>query len=265
MTTPARCRTGVVDVLLVVGGRWHDLDFARRELLALVGAHDAVRCTVREDFSDLDVISRADAILAYTCDVRPTPEQSSALLARVAEGARLLALHATNSALDAPAPGGERLFTLPDVSAGFVALLGSRFLAHPKIGPAYIEVCQPDDPLVQGVGSFTTTDEVYVCEWAADIDVLLDTALTGPCPGFPTTDVALGARLPVLYRRTEGLGSVVYFTLGHCRGRFDVQDLGIDDLGHTDRIAWESAQYRAVLARCVDWAVHGDNECEEAA
>jgi len=265
MTTPARCRTGVVDVVLVVGGRWHDLDFARRELLALLGAHDAVRCVVREDFSDVDAIARADAVIAYTCDVRPTEGQSAALHARVAAGGRLLALHATNSALDAPAQGGQRIFTLPDVSPGFVSLLGSRFLAHPKIGPAYIEVCQPDDPLVRGVESFTTTDEVYVCESGADIDVILDTALAGPCPGFPPTNVALGARLPVLYRRAEGHGSVVYFTLGHCRGRFDVQDLGIDDLGYTDRIAWESPQYRAVLARCVDWAVHGINEEEEAA
>lgn len=265
MTTPARCRTGVVDVVLVVGGRWHDLDFARRELLALLGAHDAVRCTVREDFSDVDAIARADAVIAYTCDVRPTVEHSAALRSHVAAGGRLLALHATNSALDAPAPGGERMFTLPDVSREFTTLLGSRFLAHPKIGPAYIEVCQPNDPLVRGVGSFTTTDEVYVCEWGADIDVILDTALTGPCPGFPPTDVALGARLPVLYRRTQGSGSVVYFTLGHCRGRFDVQDLGIEDLGQTDRVAWESAQYRAVLTHCVDWAVHGDNEAEEAA
>jgi len=224
-----------------------------------------VRCVVREDFSDVDAIARADVVIAYTCDVRPTEEQSAALRARVAAGGRLLALHATNSALDAPAPGGERMFTLPHVSPEFSTLLGSRFLAHPKIGPVYIEVCQPHDPLVRGVGSFTTTDEVYVCEWGVDIDVILDTALTGPCPGFPPAGIEVGARLPVLYRRTEGRGSVVYFTLGHCRGRFDVQDLGIDDLGHTDRVAWESAQYRAVLTRCVDWAVHGHNEEEEAA
>lgn len=264
-TTPARCRTGVVDVLLVVGGRWHDLDFARRELLARLGAHDAVRCTVREDFSDESAVTRADAIIAYTCDVRPTVAQADALRGRVAAGARLLALHATNSAIDAPAPGGERVFDVPDAMPEFVSLLGSRFLAHPKIGPAYIEVCRPEDELVRGIGAFTTTDEVYVCSWSPDIEVVLDTVLTGPCPGFPPTGAEIGARLPVLYRRRQEQGTVVYFALGHCRGRFDVQDLGIDDLGCTDRIAWESPQYREVLTRCVDWAVHGEIECEEAA
>ena len=56
----------------------------------------------------------------------------------------------------------------------------------------------------------------------------------------------------------EGDGAVVYFTLGHCRGRFDVADLGVADLGVVDRVAWESAEYREVLRRCVAWAVHGD-------
>ena len=65
-------------------------------------------------------------------------------------------------------------------------------------------------------------------------------------------------RHPVLYSRREGEGGVVYFTLGHCRGRFDVSDLGVPDLGVVDRVAWESAEYREVLRRCVAWAVHGD-------
>jgi type 1 glutamine amidotransferase len=263
MTTPARCRTGVVDVLLVVGGRWHDLDFARRELLALLGEHDAVRCTVREDFADTEAVSRADAIVAYTCDVRPTAAQAAALSKRVAAGARLLALHATNSAIDAPAAGGERIFEVPDAMPGFASLLGSRFLAHPRIAPVRITVRDTGDPLVADIADFTTTDEVYVCEWADDLEVLLDTPLIGPCPGFPAVDLPDGTRLPVLYRRQVGDGTVVYFTLGHCRGRFDVRDLGIEDLGHVDRVAWASPEYRAVLSRCIDWAVHA--AVEEAA
>jgi type 1 glutamine amidotransferase len=265
MTTPARCRTGVVDVLLVVGGKWHDLDFARRELLVLLGDHDAVRCTVRDDFTDTDAIDQADVVIAYTCDVRPTPQQSAALTAKVHGGGRLLALHATNSAIDAPAPGEQRMFSVPDAMPEFTALIGSRFLAHPRIAPARIDVCQPQDRLVLGIESFETTDPASVCAWAPDLAVILATALTAQCPGFPDAGVEVGARLPVLYRRQAGAGVIVYFTLGHCRGRFDVRDMGIDDLGHTDRIAWDSPQYRAVLKRCVDWAVHGDNEGEEAA
>jgi type 1 glutamine amidotransferase len=73
----------------------------------------------------------------------------------------------------------------------------------------------------------------------------------------------------VLYSRDEGDGRVVYLTLGHCRGRFDVSDLGVVDTGVVDRVAWESPEYREVLRRCMAWAVHGDTwqECpvEESA
>jgi hypothetical protein len=138
----------------------------------------------------------------------------------------------------------------------FVSLLGSRFLAHPKIAPFLIEPVQPQHPLVAGVDAFTTTDEIYVADLAEDLEVILDVAFDGPCPGFETDHGA--GRHPVLYTRRHGDGEVTYFTLGHCRGRFDVADLGIDDLGVLDRTAWESAEYREVLKRCVAWAVHGD-------
>ena len=42
--------------------------------------HDAVRCTVHEDFSDVATLAAADAVVAYTCDVRPTAEQADAFV-----------------------------------------------------------------------------------------------------------------------------------------------------------------------------------------
>jgi type 1 glutamine amidotransferase len=258
MPRPARCASSRIDVALVVGGRWHDLDYARLALLDLLGAHDAVRCTVHSDFSDTDVLSAADAVIAYTCDVRPTSQEAVALAEAVAAGTRLLALHATNSAIDPPDPAGERVFRTPDAMPEFTALLGNRFLAHPRIAPARIDVVQPSHPLVSGVASFVTTDEVYVMALREDLDVLLDTEYEGECPGFEVSRTAARTRHPVLYARDEGAGRVVYFTLGHCRGRFDVSDLGVPDLGVVDRRAWESAEYREVLRRCVAWAVHGD-------
>lgn len=256
MATSARCTSGRVEVAMVVGGRWHDLDFARRELLDLVGAHDAARTTVHSDFSDIARMAEADAVIAYTCDIRPTADQVETLRSMVADGGRLLALHATNSAIDPPEPGGPRIFRTPDVMPEFSALLGNRFLAHPKIADFLIEPTGVADPLVDGIEAFTTTDEIYVSELSGDLSVLLDVEYTGPTPGFGT-DHGTG-RHPVLFTRPEGSGQVTSFTLGHCRGRFDVMDLGIDDLGVVDRVAWESAQYREVLRRCVDWAVHGD-------
>ena len=160
---------------MVVGGRWHDLDFARRELLALVGDHDAVRCSVHSDYSDIRRLSSVDAVIAYTCDVRPTAAEAAALASMLHEGGRLLALHATNSAIDPPPDEGPRIFSTPNAMPEFTALLGNRFLAHPKIGPFLIEPVKPAHPLVSGVTSFTTVDEIYVSELAADLDVVLET------------------------------------------------------------------------------------------
>ncbi|MDA2987032.1 MAG: ThuA domain-containing protein [Actinomycetota bacterium] len=257
MATPARCTSGRVEVAMVVGGRWHDLDFARRELLALVGDHDAVRCSVHSDYSDIRRLSSVDAVIAYTCDVRPTAAEAAALASMLHEGGRLLALHATNSAIDPPPDEGPRIFRTPNAMPEFTALLGNRFLAHPKIGPFLIEPVQVEHPLVSGVTSFTTVDEIYVSELAADLDVVLDVEYVGPTPGFEKDHVEQPRRHPVLFSRAEGAGEVMYFTLGHCRGRFDVRDLGIDDLGATDRVAWDSAEYRLILRRSVAWAVHG--------
>lgn len=260
MATSARCRSGRVEVALVVGGRWHDLDYARRELLALIGRHDAARTTVHADFSDTDRLASANAVIAYTCDVRPTADETAVLHETVAVGGRLLALHATNSAIDPPAPGGPRTFRTPDAMPAFSALLGNRFLAHPKIAEFLIEPTGIMDPLVDGIATFATTDEIYVSEQSDDLRVLLDVEYTGPTPGFER-DHGEG-RHPVLFTRPEGLGQVTYLTLGHCRGRFDVMDLGIDDLGVVDRVAWESPEYRSILERCVDWAVHADDWLE---
>lgn len=262
MATPARCTTDRVEVALVVGGRWHDLGYARWQLLGLLDAHDAVRTTVHSDFSDIERLSSADAVVAYTCDVRPSAAEAEALAAMLEDGGRLLALHATNSAIDPPAPGGPRVFRTPDAMPEFSALLGNRFLAHPKIGPFAIEPVRPEHPLVAGVRSFVTVDEIYVSELASDLDVLMDVAYTGPCPGFETDHVDEPGRHPVLFVRPQGLGTVTYFTLGHCRGRFDLTDIGIDDLGVVDRVAWESPEYREVLRRCVAWAAHGDEWTE---
>ena len=204
MPRPARCASPRIDVALVVGGRWHDLDFARLELLDLLDEHDAVRCTVHTDFSEIDVLAAADAVVAYTCDVRPTAEEAVSLASAVRAGTRLLALHATNSAIDPPVDGGPRLFRTPDAMPEFTALLGNRFLAHPKIGPARIDVVRPKHPLVAGVPSFVTTDEVYVMALRDDLDVLLDTEFAGECPGFEVSHSGPRTRHPVLYTRDEG-------------------------------------------------------------
>ena len=68
-----------VNAYLVCGGRYHDMDYARVELLKLLGEHARVRVRVGEDYSNTAAIEAADFLVTYTCDVIPPSEQQQAL------------------------------------------------------------------------------------------------------------------------------------------------------------------------------------------
>ena len=59
------------DVYLVVGGKYHDFDFARLELLKLLAEHDVIRVKVANDYSDVDAMCEADSV-SYTHLTLPT-------------------------------------------------------------------------------------------------------------------------------------------------------------------------------------------------
>ncbi len=249
---------GRIDVVLVCGGRWHDFDYARLRLLDVLAGDEHVRTRVFEDYSCTDALGTADALITYTCDVRPDDRQQAALVDYVDGGGRWLALHGTNSAIDPPAAGAEKVFSTPRVLGPVAELLGSQFIAHPPIAPWLVEVSQPDHPLVAGIEPFTVTDELYVCELHGPLDVILHGEFSGSCRGFAEGDTTDDAPRPVLYLRRQGQGAVCYFTLGHCRGRFDMQDSGVADTGKVDRGPWMLAEFSTILQRCVDWALRGD-------
>ncbi|HQV57926.1 MAG TPA: ThuA domain-containing protein, partial [Ilumatobacteraceae bacterium] len=244
-------------VVLVCGGRWHDFDHARLELLTALATTPHARTRVFENYDCIDALTAADLLITYTCDVRPDPAQQEALVNFVARGGRWLALHASNSAIDAPSPGAERIYTTPRAFGPVAAVLGSQFLAHPPIAPYQVQVTQPDHPLVAGVEPFTVTDELYISELHPPLDVILHADYTGACRGFAEGQTTDHDPRPVLYTRPHGDGMACYFTLGHCRGRYDMQDQGIDDLGKVDRGSWDVAEYRTVLGRCLAWGLGG--------
>lgn len=249
---------GRLDVVLVCGGRWHDFDTARLELLARLARREHVRTRVFEDYAQTAALDSADLLISYTCDVRPDEAQQAALAAYVGSGGRWLALHGTNSAIDPPTPGAPKLYRTPRVLGEVPRVLGSQFLGHPKIAPYTVEVTEPSHPLVQGISAFEVTDELYVSELHGELDVLLHTSFVGPSPGFEESAAGedpAGERRPVLYLHRYGAGEVCYLTLGHCRGRFDMQDRGIDDLGVIDRGSWDTPEYTTVLDRCIDWCL----------
>ena len=80
-----------IDACLVAGGKYHDIDFARRELLDLLAEHDNVRVRVAGDWNDLESLTTADFIVSYTCDVRPSPTAQDSLRAWIDGGGRLVA------------------------------------------------------------------------------------------------------------------------------------------------------------------------------
>jgi len=92
--------TEPIKAYLVANARFHDTDYARLELLKLLGEDPEIRTRVADSFSDIDAIADADILITYTCDLRPTEEQEQALHEFVASGKRWIALHGTNAILD---------------------------------------------------------------------------------------------------------------------------------------------------------------------
>jgi len=249
---------GRVDAVLVCGGRYHDFDFARRELLGALGIFNRLRTRVFEDFAcaaNGGALVGADLLVTYTCDVRPRPDEEEGLRSFVTAGGRWLALHATNSAFDPPSSMAGT-FRAPRVFPVMAELLGSQFLAHPPVAPYTVEVTDPSHPLVAGIEPFVVDDELYCSELHGPLEVLLHTRFSGTCPGFEARGWPDEEPRPVLYLKRSGGGAVCYFTLGHCRGPVDMQDF-MPEYPRVERGSWEVPAYRTVLGRCLGWAVTG--------
>ncbi len=157
-----------IDVTLVAGGMYHDIDFARLELLKLLGEHDEFRVRVQPDYEDADAIAAGSILVSYTCNLRPSVEAQQKIRQWVEQGGRWVALHGTNSALDVGTPQGV---DSPRVFPVWADTLGSQFVAHPPIEPYLVELSDPDHWLVAGLEPFETDDELYLSEFA-DRDAL---------------------------------------------------------------------------------------------
>ncbi|MCY1277671.1 Trehalose utilization [compost metagenome] len=240
---------GRIDCVLVAAGKYHDIDFARLELLKLLGENQRIRVRVFEDYSNLEAIGQATFLVSYTCDVIPNLEQQLFLRRWLERGGRWYALHGTNSILTFLEDG--RVDT-PDWAPHFMDTLGSQFAAHPPIGRFRVDVAQPLHPLVQGIEPFEVVDEQYLMDMTGDVQVLLDTEFEGETPGF-VRDQWLCERHPVLYLREVGQGALLYLTLGHCRGHHDLRPL-MEYWPQVDRCAWDHPTYHELLRRGLNWA-----------
>jgi len=247
-----------VDAYLVAGGKWHDIDYARVELLKLLAEHPHVRVKVGSDYEDIASITSSAFLVSYTCDVRPSQAAQEAIRDWVIGGGRWLALHGTNSALDLPRPNGVES---PRVFPTWVDTLGSQFIAHPPIQPYLVEVTDNDHWLVAGIEPFETDDELYLLEYhhREELVPLLHCDWEGDAAGFAENDWARDEpdRHLVQYLRRLGDGQILYNTLGHCRNHWDMVPLA-DYYPSTERCSWEKPQYHELLRRGLRWALGAD-------
>nr|MCU0261320.1 ThuA domain-containing protein [Ilumatobacteraceae bacterium] len=227
--------------------------FARRELLALLGEHDELRVRVQPDYEDTSWTSRASILVSYTCDVRPSEAAQQAIRSWVEGGGRWIALHGTNSALDLGGPNGVES---PRAFPVWADTLGSQFVAHPPIQPYRVEVADESHWLVSGIEPFETDDELYLSEYH-DRDALhplLHTSWQGDAAGFAEHDwTTTDPEHLVMYLRPLGQGAVLYNTLGHCRGHYDMVPV-VDYYPRIERCSWEQPAYYELLRRSIRWA-----------
>ena len=250
--------TETVDVHLVAAGKYHDIDFARLELLKLLAEHEHIRVTVASDYENADQVNNCNFMISYTCDVRPSENAQKFIRKWVEDGGRWMALHGTNSALDMGGPDGvdsPRCFPL------WAETLGSQFIAHPPIAPYSVEISDPSNWLVSDLESFETDDELYLCEYhdQENLHTLLHTDWNGEARGFVESDWTNDEkRRLVMYLRPLGDGCLLYNTLGHCRGHYDMRPL-TDYYPKIERCSWEIPQYYELLKRGIRWGM-GETE-----
>ena len=198
---------------------------------------------------NVKAIASANFLISYTCDVVPGLEEQEQLRSFVEQGGRWLALHGTNSILRFLKSGEV---DSPDWTLHFMETLGSMFIAHPPIEPYRVTVADQKHPLVRGIKPFDTTDELYLTKTSGNLRACLDTEFQGESVGFVKRNWQRD-RHPVFYLKEAGQGGVLYLTLGHCRGHYDMRPL-MNWYPDIERGAWKLPVFFKLLRRGISWA-----------
>lgn len=240
-----------IHAYFVCGGKFHNTDFARLEILKLLYKNDRIKTEVASDYSYIEGILAADILVTYTCDIIPTQEQQQALKGFLESGKRWFALHGTNSIiefLDNGQVGAPRTAPL------LMEMLGSQFLAHPPIQDFTVTVSDPQHPLVADIEPFVANDELYLSEFHGEIKPLLETRWTGFVKEFADSDWQQDEPRLVMYLHPYGAGEVLYFTLGHRRRRLDMQPY-VEEYPLEETCSWDQPAMYTLLERGLNWAI----------
>jgi type 1 glutamine amidotransferase len=246
-----------IDVYLVAGGKYHNIDHARLEILKLLADHPRIKVQVGADYSDIDAICASDFLITYTCDVIPSESETQRLSHYINSGKKWFALHGTNSILRflEPDASGAPQVDCPEENVPFMEILGSQFMSHPPIHDYDVLVTDPDHPLVKDIPTFQVDDELYLCKFHGKYQTLLHTQWSDPVENFLRDDWMKDSNVqPILYIHPYGEGQVLYLTLGHCRGKYDMQPL-MEEYPVPEEGAWRTEEFYELLRRGIQWAM----------
>lgn len=207
---------------LIVWGGWpgHEPEAGARLVADMLG-DEGFTVTVTDDYAalggpDIDSYSLAVPIITNDEVERPVVQRLSAA---VRAGLGLASYH-----------GG--LSTSFRRSVDWHFLCGVQWVAHPgDIIDFHVDIAEPDDPVMRGIGSFAYRSEQYYLHYDPGVDVLATTTFSGE-----HDPVTAGVTMPVVFKRQFGAGRVFYTALGHVTAEF------------------EHPQMREILRRGLLWA-----------
>ena len=240
-----------IDVYLIAGGKYHNIDHARLELLKLLAEQPRVKVQLGADYSDIDAICSADFIITYTCDVVPTEGQTARLQAYMQNGGKWFALHGTNSSLRYNRE--KKRWEAQRRARRFFDMLGSQFMAHPPIQEFTVRKSKPH-PLVDGIRPFKADDEIYLCEFFCEYECLVETEYSGMAKGFQKSNWRKNKRVPIMYLHPWEDNEILYLNLGHARGHYDMRPL-MDYYDNVERGSWKTPAFRKLIRRGIRWAL----------
>lgn len=244
-------------VQLIVGAEYHDDDFVRRQLLAMLADDplNDVRCD--SDWHNAALLETADLLVTYTSNVFPGDADRDRLESFLRGGGRWLAIHGSAAYTEFKPPavdiGGIRLPGLtdtPDRQGKYMDLLGCRFISHLAMQEIEITPCS-DHPVVAGIAPFAVVDEPYVLELCGPCEVLAMSRFTGEAPGYVRGPWLEDEPRPQITLHRIGKGAALYIAPGHACGPYDLRPF-IDEVP-AHRGPWTVPEYREIIARALRW------------
>lgn len=238
-------------VHLVCGGKHHDFDYARLELLKLLAEFQHVRVTVASDYSRQDQMHTSEAMITYTSDLIPDESEQDGLQQFLREGGKWFALHRTHSSLRYNRD--KKYWEAPEIAPRYFEMLGSRLQAQlPQ--QAFTVRKSRSHPLVNGIKPFTTEDEISLCEFFGEYECLLETEFSGSAKGFQKSNWRKNSRVPIMYLQPWEDNEILYLNLGHAHNHYDTQP-ALNYRNSIERGSWNTAAFRTLLRRGIRWTL----------